>query len=133
MTGQGHGKRVQKSLAAAVLLSALAFASAATLPVSCSAQVAPASAVVETDPRAPDVPPLVQEAFAKARLQDLHNLRRRGPNFTAEGRTSGGLPARIVISGTTGAILGLRIGEPAAAPAGLDQKPPHPAASATPH
>lgn len=122
---------LRRSFPAAILLAALAVLAAALLPASCSAQVTPASA--QTGAISPDVPAPVREAFTKARLHDLTNLRQRGPNFTAEGRTTGGLPARIVINGATGAILGLRIGEPAGPPAGPDQKTPRPAAAAIPH
>lgn len=93
----------------ALLLAVLA------APAGCVAQIVPASAGGASPAAEPEIPRAVSEAFHKARLHGMANLRQRGPNYTAEGLTAGGLPARIVISGTTGAVLGLRVLDPPAA------------------
>jgi len=103
-------------------LFALALLSAVLAAAPCRAQ-----AVIPTTARTVSlsdatIPAPVLQAFTKARLHGIANLRRRGPNFTADGLTETGRPARIVISGTTGAILGLRIVEPSALdPAGRSE------------
>lgn len=104
------------SLLAVVLLAAAGAAtvfSAVLLYKEMHPVPATAGRTVMTVQEAPSraTPESIRQALESAGFRQVRNIRRRGQHFSAEAQTGAGLEARIVIHGTSGAILGIRVTE----------------------
>lgn len=56
--------------------------------------------------------PAVRRVLRQAGFDDVDDLRRRGEHYSAIATMAGGTRARLVIHGTSGALIGIRILDP---------------------
>jgi len=98
----------RRFLSSLAVSGALAFATLGVL------STLPADA--QTEPA--DAPALVIESLVRAGLSEITHVRRRGDNFTANAIKDGRHPARVVVDGRSGRIVGFRL---------IETPPPPPA------
>ena len=80
-----------------------------SLAVVVCASTLPGSAQMAIPQSGDAIPKVVLDGLARAGLSSPTNLRQRGPNYTANAITRSGAAAKVVISGTNGAIVGFRL------------------------
>ncbi|HRJ69346.1 MAG TPA: hypothetical protein PK812_07035 [Beijerinckiaceae bacterium] len=67
------------------------------------------SIAMAAEPPATVTPETIRRSMLMLGFRDVRNVRQRGQHFSADALTGTGLEARVVIHGTTGAVLGIRV------------------------